>query len=330
MLPSDGPAAEVAATATTAAATETDPAAKPTRIPRTHAASCASPPLQDESPLPPSFGVFEEDECGEDGRQFLCAEFFGDSSAGGDDNVGMLPPARDRGAPALAGLGPVGDFPADASPHFPSVENAALQRVYATERLMWRAHFCEWGVSWKDELYAEVVEHFTRAKYVSPSYIIHYASTKVTCDAPATRNGVEEWFSGLLIAGAQGVSMEVEAPLCRARRAHVLTVITAAYAKYGFSLPESVNARPIALSMERQQGNPRVPPAFEDRGGISSAPCVRREGKQVAAVARVENVVVAPLCSPEASGHVMEKSLAKVEDVGAQVAKERHDGQWSE
>ena len=111
---------------------------------------------------------------------------------------------------------------------------------------MWRNWFLT--SQQEDDLHAEVVELFTRAKDISPSYIIHYASAKVMSDALATRCGVQDWFSCLLNATMQGVPAAAEQPLCRVRRAHVLTVFTAAYATYGFNLPESVNARPDAVA----------------------------------------------------------------------------------
>jgi len=85
-----------------------------------------------------------------------------------------------------------------------------------------------------------MVELFPRARDVTPSYVIYFVSGKVTADARATRTGLQDWFSRMLSATKQGVDDAVAEPLCRVRRTHVLTVITAAYTKYGFSLPDSV------------------------------------------------------------------------------------------
>ena len=48
---------------------------------------------------------------------------------------------------ASAELASVEEKPVDVPPRFPPVEDAALQRTYAAERLAWRARFSEWGVS---------------------------------------------------------------------------------------------------------------------------------------------------------------------------------------
>jgi len=76
-----------------------------------------------------------------------------------------------------------------------------------------------------------MVELFTRARDVTPSYVIHFASGKVTADAPATRTGLQDWFSHMLSTTKQGVDDAIAEPLCRVRRTHVLTVITASYTK---------------------------------------------------------------------------------------------------
>jgi len=85
-------------------------------------------------------------------------------------------------------------MPGSSPPEFSLVTDAAPQHKYVAERLAWRACFLDWGVSWEDDLHAETVELFTSAKDVSPSYIVHYAFAKVTRDAPATRDGIQEWF----------------------------------------------------------------------------------------------------------------------------------------
>jgi len=128
-----------------------------------------------------------------------------------------------------------------APPEFPPVEDAVLQRKYAADRLAWRACVSEWVVSWTGAVHDEMVELFTRARDVTPSYFIHFASGKVTADAPATCTGLQDWFSRILRTTKQGVDDAVAEPLRRVRRTHVLTVITAAYTKYGFSLPASVH-----------------------------------------------------------------------------------------
>jgi len=116
-----------------------------------------------------------------------------------------------------------------------------LQRKYAADRLVWRACLSEWGVSWEGDVHAEMVKLFTRARDVTPSYVIHFVSGKVTADARATRTGLQDWFSRMLSATKQGVDDAVAESLCRVRRTHVFTVITAAYTKYGFSPPDSVH-----------------------------------------------------------------------------------------
>jgi len=182
------------------------------------------------------------------------------SSRGGAD-TSVASPGPSGGGAASAGLGSVLQFLVEAPPEFPPVQDLSLQCKYVSERQVSRKHFSEWDVSWEDDVKAVKVELCSRAKDIKPSYIIHFASSKSMCDAPATRDGVQELFSRLLNAEVQGDPAAVAQPLCRVRTAHILTVITAAYAKYGFSLPESVNARPTALSGGRQQANNIVMPA---------------------------------------------------------------------
>jgi len=226
---------------------------------------------------------------------------------------------------ASAKLASVGEKPVDAPPRCAPVDDAALQRTYTAERLAWHARFSEWGMSWEDDLHAEFVELFTRAEDISPSHVINFASAKVTCDAPATRIGVQEWLSRLLNAATQRVPVAVAQPLCRVRRAHALMVITAAYAKYGFSLPESENAHPPALPVGLHGGNSSVGPATEDRcGALCSHPSLRK-GKHVAAVDGFENFDFARSRAPKVSGAAVAMSAAKVKDVGALDAKGRHD-----
>jgi len=191
------------------------------------------------------------------------------------------------------------------------VQDISLQCKYAAERQLWRKHFSEWGMSWEDDVQAVMVELFTRAKDITPSHIIHFASSKSMCDAPATREGVQEWFSRLLNASVQGAPAAVAQPLCRVRTAHVLTVIAAADAEYGFNLPESVNARPTALPGGRQPAHNKIMPAPEDRPCLPSSSAARRGGKKRAPPAEVEDDDVARCRSPK------RKSVAKVEDVGA-------------
>jgi len=240
------------------------------------------------------------------GSEVLCD---GASEDVGDRWVAPLGPSG--GGAASAGLGPVLHLPVEAPAEFPPVQDISLQCKYAAERQLWRKHFSEWGVSWEDDVQAVMVELFTRAMDITPSYIIHFASSKSMCDAPATRDGVQEWFSRLLNAAVQGAPAGVAQPLCRVRTAHVLTVITAAYAKYGFSLPESVNARPTALPGGRQPASNKIMPAPEDRPCLPSSSPARRGGKKRAAPAEVEDDDVARCRSPK------RKSVAKVEDRGS-------------
>jgi len=207
----------------------------------------------------------------------------------------------------------------EAPPEFPPVQDLSLQCKYVSERQVSRKHFSELGVSCEDDVKAVKVQLFTRAKDIKPSYIIHFASSKSMCDAPATRDGVQEWFSRLIDAAVQGDPAAVAQPLCLVRTAHILTVITAAYTKYGFSLPESVNARPTALSGGRQQANNIVMPALEDRSCLPSSSPARRVGKKRAIAANVEDDDVARCRSPK------RKSVAKVEDVCASMTMGRHD-----
>jgi len=136
-----------------------------------------------------------------------------------------------RGGGTAAESRPAPDVLSVAPPDFPPVEDAVLQRKYAADRLPRRACFSEWGVSWEGDVHAEMVELFTRARDVTPSYVIHFASGKVTADAPATRTGLQDWFSHMLSTTKQGVDDAIAEPLCRVRRTHVLTVITASYTK---------------------------------------------------------------------------------------------------
>jgi len=207
----------------------------------------------------------------------------------------------------------------EAPAEFPPFQDIPLRCKYAAVRQVWRKHFSEWGVSWGDDVQAVMVELLTRAKDITPSYIIHFTSSKSMCDAPATRDGVQEWFSRLLNAAVQGSPAAVAQHLCRVRTAHVLTVITAAYAKYVFRLPKSVNARPTALSGGRQPANNKIMPAPEDRPCLPSSSPARRGGNKRAAPAEVEDDDVARCRSPQ------RKSVAKVEDVGASDSKGRHD-----
>jgi len=333
------PPAMVAATATSVAATASDAAEGTTNLPHTHVAACFSPPLQGDTALPllsgataavlglgdsnaqvarrqigpshlsffSSFAAFGDDASGPDGPQFHGAESFHDGSAGGGGDSMVVQPGPGGFPAASAELASVDEKPVDAPPRFPSVEDAEMQRTYAVERLAWRARFSEWGVSWEYDGHAEVVELFTRAEDNSPSNVIHFVSAKETCDA-----------------ATQGVPVAVAQPPCRVRIAHVLTVITTAYAKNGFSLPESVNAHPLALPVGLHGGNSSVVPATEDRCGAPCSPPAHREGKHVSAVDGVENVDVARSRAPKASRPSVAKSAAKVKDVGALEAKGRH------
>jgi len=191
------------------------------------------------------------------------------------------------------------------------------------ESLAWRACFLDWGVSCEDNPHSEIVELFKRAKDVSPSYIVHYALAKVTCDAPTTRDGIPEWFSCLLNAGTLGIPASVAQPLCRVRRAHVLTVITAAYAKQEFNLPQSVNAGPTALRVGLQERSPYVMPPSRDPPCAPSSPGEPLRAKHIAPVS--QNVNIARCRLPKALGKSVVKSAARVEEVKKSDAKGRHD-----
>jgi len=171
---------------------------------------------------------------------------------------------------------------------FPAVEDAVLQRKHAADRFAWRACFSEWGVAWEDDVHAEMVELFTRARDVTPSYVIHFALGKVTADEPATRTGLQDWFSRMLSAIKQGIDEAVAEPLCRVLHTHVLAVITAAYTRYGFSLPDSVHNRPAALSQGRGKGDEaNVLRSVQMPSGLESSPTVLRRGKRKASVAEL-------------------------------------------
>ena len=271
------------------------------------------------TPALPPFGAFGYASAVYERPLFPGSEFLYDGASRGRGDTWVAPPGPSGGGAASAGLGPVLHVPVEAPAEFPPVQDISLQGKYAAERHLWRKHFSEWGVSWEDDVQAVMVELFTRAKDITPSYIIHLASSKSMCDAPATRDGVQEWFSSLLNAAVQGAPAAVAQPLCRIRTAHVLKVITAAYAKCGFSLPESVNARPTADPGGRQPANNKIMPAPEDRPCLPSSSCARRGVRKRAAPAEVEDDDVARCRSPK------RKSVAKVEDVGALDSKGRHD-----
>jgi len=173
------PPAMVAATATSVAATASDAAEGTTNLPHTHAAACFSSPLQGETALPllsgataavlglgdsnaqvahrqigpshlsffSSSAAFGDDASGPDGPQCHGAEFFDDGSAGGGGDSMVVQPGPGGFPAASAELASVDEKPVDVPPRFPPVEDAALQRTYAAERLAWRARFSEWGVS---------------------------------------------------------------------------------------------------------------------------------------------------------------------------------------
>jgi len=189
-------------------------------------------------------------------------------------------------------------------------------------------------VSWEDDLHAEVVELFTRAKDISPSYIIHYASAKVMSDALATRCGVQDWFSCLLYATMHGVPAAAEQPLCRVRRAHVLTVFTVAYAPYGFNLPESVNARPDALPVGRIKDGAILLRASDGHASSPPLPLSASPSQRPAADApraQVARADVTPALTHKKSGKSVVTSEAKVgvaadaADAGGLDNKGRHD-----
>jgi len=91
--------------------------------------------------------------------------------AGGDGEEGQ--PRTGGTAPDSTGVRFVDDVPGSSPPQFPHATDAALQRKYVSERLEWRACFLDWGLSLEDNLHAEMVELFRRAKDVSPFYIVH-------------------------------------------------------------------------------------------------------------------------------------------------------------
>ena len=271
--------------------------------------------------LSSSFGSFGDDASGEEGLLFYGAEFFHAGLGRGDGEEEQ--PRTGGTASVSTGVRFVDDVPGSSPPQFPPVTDAALQRKYVSERLAWHACFLDWGVSWEDNLHAEMAELFTKAKDISPFYIVHYALAKVTRNAPATRDGIQEWLSCLLHAGTQGIPVAVAQPLCRVRRAHVLTVISAAYAKHGFNLPESLNVRPIALRFCPQERSPSVMPPSRDLPCAPSSPPEPLRAKHIAPVA--QNVNVARCRSPNPRGKSVVKSAARVEDVKTSEEKGRHD-----
>jgi len=270
------------------------------------------------------------------GEEFLCngSAGGGGGSAGGGGDTSAARSRPGGGEAALAVMGAADSAHESALSRFPRVVDAALQRKYAAERRAWRACFADWGVSWEDDLHTEVVELFTRAKDISPSYIIHYASAKVMSDAPATRSGVQDWFSCLLNATMQGVPAAAEQPLCRVRRAHVLTVITAAYATYGFNLPESVNARPDALPVGRNRDEASRLRASDGHASSPPLALAVSPGQRPAADApraQVARAHVTPAQTHKKSGKSVVTSEAKVgvaagaADAGGLDSKGRHD-----
>ena len=283
--------------------------------------------------LLPSFDggpINEADE--QDGPIFPGEEFLYDGSEGGGGDT-LAARSRPGGGKAVSAVLEATDSAHESAPsRFPRVPDAALQQKYAAERRAWRACFADWGVSWEDDLHAEVVELFTRAKDISPSYIIHYASAKVMSDAPATRSGVQDWFSCLLNATMQGVPAAAEQPLCRVRRAHVLTVITAAYATYGFNLPESVNARPDALSVGRRSDVDSLVHASDGYASLPTLPLAVAPGQRPAADAPRAQVARAdPAQTHKKSGKSVGASKAEMgradgaAEAGSLESKGRHD-----
>ena len=189
-------------------------------------------------------------------------------------------------------------------------------------------------MSWGDDLHAEVVELFIRAKDISPSYIIHYASAKVMSDAPATRSGVQDWFSCLLNATMQGVSAAADQPLCCVRRAHVLPIITAAYATYGFNVPESVTDLPDALPVGRSKDEASLLRASDGHASSPPLPLAASPGQRPAADAPRAQVALAdvtPAQTHKKSGKLVVTSKAKTgvaagaADAGGLDSKGRHD-----
>jgi len=237
-----------------------------------------------------------------------------------------------RGGGTAAESRPAPDVLSMAPPDFPPVEDAVLQRKYAEDRLAWRACFSEWGVSWENDVHAEMVELFTRARDVTPPYVIHFALGKVTADAPAARTGLQDWFSRMLSATKQGVDDAVAEPLCRVRRTHVLMVTTAAYTKYGFSLPDSVHDRPAALSPGLGKGDEaNVMRRVKMPSGSESSPTALRRGKRKASVAELGSADAENVNAIKTSGKSVAKSDIKMDgavgvaDGSAADAKGRHD-----
>jgi len=177
-----------------------------------------------------------------------------------------------------------------------------------------------------------MVQLFTRARDVTPSYVIHFASGKVTADAPATRTGLQDWFSRMLSVTKQGVDDAVAEPLCRVRRTHVLTAITAAYAKYGFSLPDSVHDRPAALSPGPGKGDEaNVLRRVQMPSGSKSSPTALRRGKRQASVAELGSADAESAKALKTSGKSVAQADVKMDgavgvaDGSASDAKGRHD-----
>ena len=247
------------------------------------------------------------------GSEVLCD---GASEDVGDRWVAPLGPSG--GGAASAGLGPSLHFRVEAPPECPLVQDISLHCKYVAERQVWRKHVSEWVVPWADDMQAFLVDLFFTAEDIRPLYIILIESSKAMCDAPATRDGVQEWFSRFLNAAVPKAPAVVAQPLCLVRTARVLTAFPAAYATYGLSHPESVNARQTALPCGRQPANNNVMPAPEDGPCLPSSFPTRRGGKKRASSADLEEEGVAHCRSSK------RKSVAKVEDVGASESKGRH------
>jgi len=182
------------------------------------------------------------------------------------------------------------------------------------------------------DVHAEKAELFTMARDVTQSYVIDFASGKVTADAQATRTGLQDWLSRMLSATKQGVDDAIEDPLCRVRRKHVLKVITVAYTKYGVSLPDSVHDRPAALSPGLGKGDEaRFLRKGQMPSGLESSPNALRRVKRKAAVAELGSADAERVKALMTSGKSVPKSDVKMDgavgaaDRSASDAQGRHN-----
>jgi len=114
----------------------------------------------------------------------------------------------------------------------------------------------------------------------------------------------------------------------------VLTVFTAAYATYGFNLPESVNARPDALPVGRIKDEASLLRASDGRASSPPLPLAVSPGQRPAADApraQVARADVPPTLTYKKSGKSVVTSEAKVgaaagaADAGGLDSKGRHD-----